>query len=72
MINTIRTREVIGIAHDRADDLIGEIRSTIAALASHGLDKTPAATHLNRALIELQKAKMQAAAFLDFDSQVRA
>lgn len=65
MLNTRLTREMVGLAHDRTHDLITELRKTLASLTATGLEKTPAAQHLFRALEELQKAKMQAGAYLD-------
>jgi hypothetical protein len=59
------TRAAIAGAHCTTEELITDIRATLAELAAHSLDQSPVATHLNRALLELLKAKMQAGAFLD-------
>lgn len=59
------TRAKVADAYDRTIEIIHEMRLILTALASSGLDKTPMVQHLNRAYLELLKARMQGGAFLD-------
>lgn len=64
MATTGTTREAIAFASTRTSGLIDVTRNVLASLKADNLETTPLGEHLQRALTELERAQMQARAFL--------